>query len=54
MNAEDIVPINSEHITKPVRTHITANTRPARVLAVLSPYLKTAYNLLVYETSIEW
>jgi hypothetical protein len=40
VNAEDMVPINSELITKPTRIQTTANTRPARVLAVLSPYLQ--------------
>ena len=39
VNAVAIVPINKEQIQRPVNTQMTANTRPARVRAVLSPYL---------------
>jgi hypothetical protein len=39
VNADDIVPINKEQIQRPVKIQMTANTRPAGVRAVLSPYL---------------
>ncbi len=39
VNAVAIVPINKEQIQRPVNTQMTANTRPAGVRAVLSPYL---------------
>ena len=39
VNAVAIVPINKEQIQRPVSTQMTANTRPATVRAVLSPYL---------------
>lgn len=39
VKAVAIVPINKEQIQRPINTHMTANTRPATVRAVLSPYL---------------
>ena len=49
VNADDIVPINKEQIQRPVNTQMIANTRPAMVRAVLSPYLIAKKEQLLFQ-----
>ena len=54
VKAVAIVPINKEQIHRPVNTHTTANTRPASVRAVLSPYLLKKTPLFSNEFKRRW